>query len=46
MVSMLFDSYNILDMLREGRILYRQLPSQQTMDVWQDAYSRFQRMAG
>jgi len=45
MVSMLFDSYNILDMLRDGRILYRQLPTQQPMDVWQDAYSQFQRRA-
>jgi len=43
MVSMKLDSYNILDMLREGRIKYRTLPKQQSMQVWQEAYSRFQK---
>jgi spermidine/putrescine transport system substrate-binding protein len=40
-VSMRLDQYNILDMLREGRIHFRELPGQQSLDVWQDAYTRF-----
>jgi len=45
-VSMKLDQYNVLDMLREGRILVRRLPQQQSLDVWQDAYTRFMTRAG
>ena len=33
---------NIMNVLRDGRIIPRRLPKNQTMETWQEAYTQFQ----
>lgn len=42
MLHMTSDSDNIMNVLRDGRIIPRRLPAQQSMESWQEAYTQFQ----
>ena len=39
--GMLLDQPNVVDMIREGRINYRQLPVQQSLEDWNDFWSDY-----
>jgi spermidine/putrescine transport system substrate-binding protein len=39
--GMLLDQPNVVDMIREGRIKYRQLPVQQSLEDWNDFWSDY-----
>lgn len=43
-LNMDLDGENLMDMLRDGRIVPRGLPTQQSMEDWADSYSEFQAM--
>jgi spermidine/putrescine transport system substrate-binding protein len=44
MLHMTSDSDNIMAVLRDGRIIPRRLPKNQTMENWQEAYTQFQNL--
>jgi spermidine/putrescine transport system substrate-binding protein len=41
MLRMTFDAPNVMDEYKEGRIDYRRLPSQQSIEEWNDVWSEF-----
>ena len=44
MLHMTSESDNIMAMLRDGRIIPRRLPANQSMESWQEAYTQFQNL--
>jgi spermidine/putrescine transport system substrate-binding protein len=44
MLHMTSDSDNIMAVLRDGRIIPRRLPKNQSMESWQEAYTQFQNL--
>lgn len=40
-LNMDLDSENLMDMLRDGRIVPRKLPAQQPIETWSEAYTEF-----
>lgn len=43
-LNMDLDSENLMDMLRDGRIIPRNLPQQQKSEEWSDAYTEFKNL--
>lgn len=43
-VNMDLNSRNLMDMLREGLIVPRELPSEQSLEEWQRAYTKFKNL--
>lgn len=43
-INMDLDSENLMDMLRDGRIVPRGLPQQQSSEEWSDAYTEFKNL--
>lgn len=39
--NMLLDEYNVMDLIREGRISYRQLPAQQSLQEWNGFWQEY-----
>lgn len=44
MLHMDLDGRNLMDMLRDGLIVPRRLPAQQTIEDWQEVYTQFQNL--